>query len=113
MAQETLLNNRYRLLSQQGRGGMAVIYKAQDVALGRVVAVKILRPSLTSNPRLFWKRFRLEARAAANLAHPNIVTVHDVGQDHNTHYIVMEYVEGQDLKASDPRRSALQHRPRA
>ena len=97
MAQETLLNNRYRLLAQQGAGGMAVIYKAQDTVLGRVVAVKILRPSLTSNTELL-TRFREEARSVANLMHPNVVTVHDVGQDRNTHYIVMEYVQGQDLK---------------
>ena len=97
MVQETLLNNRYRLIAQQGAGGMAVVYKAQDMLLGRVVAVKILRPSLTSDPA-FLNRFRQEARSVANLAHPNIVTVHDVGQDRNTHYIVMEYVEGKDLK---------------
>jgi len=96
-AQETLLNGRYRLISQQGSGGMAVIYKATDLALGRTVAVKILRPSLTSDPE-FLKRFRQEARNVANLSHPNIVTVHDVGQDGNTHYIVMEYVDGDDLK---------------
>lgn len=96
-AQETLLNGRYRLEAQQGSGGMAVIYKATDLALGRPVAVKILRPSLTSDPD-FLKRFRQEARNVANLSHPNIVTVHDVGQDGNTHYIVMEYIDGNDLK---------------
>lgn len=96
-AQETLLNGRYRLVAQQGSGGMAVIYKATDLALGRAVAVKILRPSLTSDPE-FLKRFRQEARNVANLSHPNIVTVHDVGQDGNTHYMVMEYVDGEDLK---------------
>jgi serine/threonine-protein kinase len=96
-SQETLLNGRYRLEAQQGSGGMAVIYKATDLALGRTVAVKILRPSLTSDPD-FLKRFRQEARNVANLSHPNIVTVHDVGQDGNTHYIVMEYVDGNDLK---------------
>ena len=79
-SQETLLNDRYRLIAQQGSGGMAVIYKAQDLALGRTVAVKILRPSLTNDPE-FLKRFRQEARNVANLSHPNIVTVHDVGQD--------------------------------
>jgi serine/threonine protein kinase len=94
---ETLLNGRYRLVAQQGSGGMAVIYKATDLALGRTVAVKVLRPSLTSDPE-FLKRFRQEARNVANLSHPNIVTVHDVGQDGNTHYIVMEYVDGEDLK---------------
>lgn len=96
-SQETLLNGRYRLVAQQGSGGMAVIYKATDLALGRTVAVKILRPSLTNDPE-FLKRFRQEARNVANLSHPNIVTVHDVGQDGNTHYIVMEYVDGEDLK---------------
>ncbi len=96
-SQETLLNGRYRLLTQQGSGGMAVIYRATDLALGRTVAVKILRPSLTNDPE-FLKRFRQEARNVANLSHPNIVTVHDVGQDGNTHYIVMEYVDGEDLK---------------
>lgn len=96
-AQETLLNGRYRLVSQQAAGGMAVVYKAQDLALGRTVAVKILRPSLTGDPA-FLARFRQEARNVANLAHPNIVTVHDFQQDGNTYYIVMEYIEGQDLK---------------
>ncbi|NDJ76146.1 MAG: protein kinase [Chloroflexi bacterium] len=96
-SQENLLNGRYRLEAQQGSGGMAVIYKATDLALGRKVAVKVLRPSLTNDPE-FLKRFRQEARNVANLSHPNIVTVHDVGQDGNTHYIVMEFVDGEDLK---------------
>jgi serine/threonine protein kinase len=95
---ETVLNGRYRLVSQQGSGGMAVIYRAIDMSLGRTVAVKILRPSLITNDSTFLRRFRDEARAIANLSHPNIVTVHDVGNDGQTHYIVMEYVEGQDLK---------------
>lgn len=97
MANETLLNNRYRLVSQQGSGGMAVIYKAVDQLLGRTVAVKILRPSLTNDPT-FHTRFINEARAVANLAHPNIVTVFDVGSDGPTQYIVMEFIDGQDLK---------------
>ncbi len=94
---DTLLNGRYRLISQQGSGGMAVIYKAIDEYLGRTVAVKILRPSLTADPT-FITRFQNEARSIANLSHPNIVTVHDVGSDGPTNYIVMEFVEGQDLK---------------
>ena len=97
MSSENLLNERYRLVAQQGSGGMAVIYKATDLALGRTVAVKILRPSLTNDPE-FLKRFRQEARNVANLSHPNIVTVHDVGQDGSTHYIVMEFIDGTDLK---------------
>src|SRR5215475_15408843 len=96
-AQETLLNGRYRLVSQIGSGGMAVIYKAQDLALGRTVAVKILRPSLTGDPT-FLTRFRQEARNVANLNHPNIVTLYDFGQDGNTYYMVMEFVDGKDLK---------------
>lgn len=94
---ETLLNGRYRLVAQHGSGGMAVIYKAVDQVLGRTVALKILRPSLTKDPS-FLARFRNEARAVANLSHPNIVTVHDVGNDGQTQYIVMEFIEGQDLK---------------
>ncbi|MBZ0305467.1 MAG: protein kinase [Anaerolineae bacterium] len=92
-----ILNNRYQLLSQQGSGGMSVIYRALDLALGRHVAVKVLRASLTDDPT-FLARFRQEARNVANLQHPNIVTVHDVGQDGNIHYIVMELIEGHDLK---------------
>lgn len=94
---ETVLNRRYRLLGQLGSGGMAVIYKAQDQSLARVVAIKVLRPSLTGESG-FVTRFRNEARSVARLAHPNIVTVHDVGSDGDTHFMVMEYIEGLDLK---------------
>lgn len=97
MAGETLLNNRYELIAQQGSGGMSVIYKAIDRSLGRTVAVKILRPSLTQDPA-FLDKFQQEARSVAMMSHPNVVTVHDVGSDGPTHYIVMEMVEGQDLK---------------
>lgn len=101
MSNETILNGRYLLTAQQGSGGMAVIYKATDKALGRTVAVKILRPSMTQDPQ-FIVRFQNEARAIANLTHPNIVTVHDVGAHTDvkgtTHYMVMEFVEGSDLK---------------
>jgi serine/threonine protein kinase len=92
-----ILNGRYRLISRVGAGGMSVVYKAQDLALGRLVAVKILHPSLTGDPQ-FLERFQHEAQAAASLSHPNIVMVHDVGQDGDRHYIVMELVEGDDLK---------------
>ncbi len=97
MESTTLLNNRYRLLSQIAAGGMAVVYKAQDTLLNRVVAVKILRESYAAD-LTFQARFQREAEAAANLNHANIVTVYDVGQDAGRHYIVMEYVDGQDLK---------------
>ncbi len=96
-AQEIVLNNRYKLIAQQASGGMAVVYKAQDLQLRRTVAVKVLRPSLTGDPA-FLERFKVEAVHVANLSHPNIVTVHDFQQDGSTYYIVMEWIEGQDLK---------------
>lgn len=106
MAGETLLNNRYELVAQQGSGGMSVIYKAIDRALGRTVAIKILRPSLTQDPA-FLDKFQQEARSVAKMTHPNIVTVHDVGNDGPTHYIVMEMIDGQDLKKLIKTRGAL------
>lgn len=101
MSAETVLNDRYVLIAQQGSGGMAVIYRATDRLLMRTVAIKILRPSMTSNPE-FIDKFQAEARNIANLSHPNIVTVHDVGRyagpKGETHYMVMEFIEGSDLK---------------
>jgi serine/threonine-protein kinase len=94
----TILNNRYKLLQRAGTGGMASVYKAQDLMLGRLIAVKVLHESLTGNAD-FLRRFQQEAYSAANLSHPNIVTVHDIGQDGHYYYIVMEYIEGQTLKA--------------
>ena len=95
--QNPVLNGRYELLERIGSGGMSVVYKARDRALGRIVAIKMMHESFTSDSG-FLKRFQQEAHAAANLAHPNIVTVHDIGQDEYKHFIVMEYVEGQTLK---------------
>lgn len=97
MPGETLLNQRYELVAQQGSGGMSVIYRALDRMLGRIVAVKILRPNLTKDPA-FLDKFQQEARSVAMMSHPNIVTVHDVGSDGATHYIVMEMIDGDDLK---------------
>ena len=92
-----MLNDRYRLLKLIGSGGMAVVYRGVDTLLQRQVAVKVLREGFASDPA-FLARFQRESRAAANLDHPNVVTVYDVGQDGDRHYIVMEYVDGQDLK---------------
>lgn len=108
MPAETLLNQRYELVAQQGSGGMSVIYKALDRRLGRMVAIKILRPSLTKDPA-FLDKFRQEARSVAMMSHPNIVTVHDVGSDGSTHYIVMEMIDGQDLKKIIKTGGALPH----
>lgn len=95
---ESILGGRYVLVAQQGSGGMSVIYRATDRVLGRTVAIKVLRPSLMTQDPTFLEKFKNEARSVANLSHPNLVTVHDVGNDDKTHYIVMEFVEGQDLK---------------
>src|SRR5690554_1153494 len=93
-----LLNNRYQLLHTLGTGGMAVVYRAHDRMLERPVALKILRQDF-SDDEDFRERFRQEARAAANLSHPNIVTVHDFGFDAGRLFIMMEHVPGTDLKS--------------
>ena len=80
MPDPILLNNRYQIEKNLGNGGMAVVYRARDLTLERVVALKVLREDFSSDPA-FRERFRQEATAAANLAHPNIVTVHDFGLD--------------------------------
>jgi len=98
MEETKLLNNRYKLLSPLGSGGMAVVYKAQDKMLERIVAVKILREDYAADND-FRNQFRQEAKAAANLSHPNIVTVHDFGLDENQVFIVIEYIDGTDLKS--------------
>ena len=98
MNQTQLLNNRYRLEQPLGSGGMAVVYRAYDLMLERTVAIKVLRENFTRDAT-FRERFRQEARAAANLSHPNIVTIHDFGIDENLLFIVMEYVPGKDLKS--------------
>lgn len=98
MAEEQIvLNGRYRLIDRIGTGGMSVVYRGQDLSLGRIVAVKVLHESLTDDEG-FLRRFQREAHAAANLSHPNIVTVHDIGKDGNRYYIVMEFVDGRTLK---------------
>jgi len=97
MQEGMLLNNRYQLLQRVGSGGMAEVFRARDSMLERYVAIKVLRADYTEN-RSFQERFRQEARAAANLSHPNIVTVHDFGLDRGQLFIVMEHVPGSDLK---------------
>ncbi len=98
MSAEVILNERYKLLERLGTGGMAVVYRAHDQRLDRYVAIKLLRETYSPDPA-FQERFRQEARAAANLSHPNIVTVHDFGYDKGRLYIVMEHVPGTDLKS--------------
>lgn len=96
--QQKILNNRYELEQKVGEGGMARVYRARDLRLHRRVAVKVLHQHYAADAG-FLQRFHHEAQAAANLHHPAIVDVYDVGQDDGVHYIVMEYVEGSDLKS--------------
>ncbi len=88
---------RYEVLEQIGAGGMAIVYKAKDLLLNRVVTIKVLREQFSSDEE-FIRRFRREAQSAASLSHPNIVSVYDVGKEGDIEYIVMEYVEGRNLK---------------
>ncbi len=93
-----VLNNRYQLLERLGSGGMAMVYRARDTLLDRYVSIKILRMDEGRGPG-FDQQFQNEARAAANLSHPNIVTVYDYGVDNGESFIVMEFVPGTDLKS--------------
>jgi len=89
---------KYEIIEELGRGGFATVYKARDVELDRVVAVKVLYPHLTADPG-FAARFRQEARAAARLRHPHIVTVYETGEADDQLYIAMEYLPGRTLQA--------------
>src|SRR3954469_13682428 len=96
-----------------GRGGMGVVYHATHVALDRPVALKLIAPELAEEPG-FRERFQRESRIAAALDHPNVIAVHDAGEENGALFITMSYVEGEDLRAvikregrGDPRRAAL------
>jgi eukaryotic-like serine/threonine-protein kinase len=93
----TLFDGRYRILRKLGSGGMANVYLAEDEELGRRVAIKILNDRY-ANDELFIERFRREAKSAAGLSHPNIVSIYDRGQAEGTYYIAMEVIEGRSLK---------------
>jgi serine/threonine protein kinase len=92
-----LLLNRYELLEKIGEGGMGIVYKAKCHLLNRIVAVKILKTEFCKDEE-FVARFKREATSAARLSHPNIVNVHDVGEDNSVNFIVMEYINGKTLK---------------
>ncbi|MCH5272226.1 MAG: Stk1 family PASTA domain-containing Ser/Thr kinase [Lachnospiraceae bacterium] len=91
------ISDRYEIIEKVGSGGMADVYRAKCHRLNRYVAIKILKPEFSADKNLVTK-FRAEAQSAAGLSHPNIVSVYDVGDDDDLHYIVMELVEGITLK---------------
>jgi len=94
---DTLFDGRYRIVRKLGTGGMANVYLAEDQELGRSVAIKILDDRHAADEQ-FVERFRREAKNAASLSHPNIVSVYDRGEAEGTYYIAMEYVDGRTLK---------------
>ncbi len=94
----TLIAGKYKIIEEIGRGGMGIVYKAEDMRLQRTVALKFLPPQLADSPELK-ERFLIEARAAAALSHPNICVIHEVGEEEARPYIAMEYVEGETLQA--------------
>lgn len=101
------LGGRYEIIERVGGGGMAVVYKGQDILLHRHVAVKVLRSQYVHDEE-FIHRFRREAQAAASLSHPNVVSIYDVGQQEDVHYIVMEYIEGTTLNDLIKEKAPLQ-----
>jgi beta-lactam-binding protein with PASTA domain/tRNA A-37 threonylcarbamoyl transferase component Bud32 len=103
----TKLGGRYEILERIGGGGMALVYKGHDVLLHRKVAVKVLRQQYVHDEE-FIRRFRREAQSAASLSHPNVVSIYDVGQEGEVHYIVMEYIEGTTLNDLIKERAPLQ-----
>src|SRR4029077_4963456 len=94
----TVLGDRYEILAILGQGGMGAVYKARDSELERLVALKIIRPELTTNPEIL-KRFKQELILARQGTHRNVIRIFDLGQADGFKFITMEYLEGQDLRS--------------
>jgi eukaryotic-like serine/threonine-protein kinase len=102
---------RYELVEKLGQGGMGAVYRAHDTLLERTVAVKVISATIDQNDELRERFFR-EARAAGQLSHKNIITIHDLGEHEGQPYLAMEYLHGQDLLArmASPQRMSLRRR---
>ena len=111
IARDTVVDERYRVLNRIGSGGMADVYCAEDLQLGRRVALKLLYRRFAEDEE-FVERFRREASSAAGLQHPNVVAVYDRGEFDGTYYIAMEYLEGRSLKQLVRQDGALEPRSR-
>src|ERR687893_1133190 len=97
VAENTVVDGRYRVVERIGSGGMADVYRAEDIHLGREVALKMLHRRFAQDAE-FVERFRREAKSAAGLQHPNVVGVFDRGEHDGTYYIAMECLQGRTLK---------------
>src|SRR5262249_7863488 len=105
----TRIAQRYRIVSLLGRGGMGEVYRADDLKLGHVVALKFLPKELADDPRRL-QAFHDEVRLARQVSHPNVCRVYDIGEVEGRHFLSMEYIDGEDLKGLLRRIGAL---PRA
>ena len=101
-----ILNDRYKIKKQLGSGGMSLVYEANDILLDRKVAIKMLRPEFVSDED-FINKFRHEAKAVAKITHPNVVSIYDIVESENSLYLVMEYIEGKNLKSFIKERGKL------
>jgi len=99
----TILAGRYEILQTLGQGGMGAVYKARDLELDRMVALKVIRPDLAKNPAII-DRFKQELRLSQRVTHRNVIRIYDLGEGDGVKFITMEYIEGQDLRTLIHRR---------
>jgi serine/threonine protein kinase/Tfp pilus assembly protein PilF len=98
LAPDTIIGNRYTIIEMVGVGGMGEVYKARDLALGRLVAFKVIRPELARDPDII-ERFKQEILLSSNVTHRNVIRIYDLGEADDLKFITMEYIEGRDLRA--------------